>query len=137
MTRSIWQKADLYGQLVVWIISVIPFIYFLPDAIKTSDYYVLFLVHGLGLMIIGLWQTTSAMINLLKAQTNMSVFFRNNLLVGLVLATAFVIWSYMGNVKVPLPPARAYASYYTCSYFLVIDFFSIRYWLFIRRYYRS
>jgi hypothetical protein len=34
MQGSILQKADIFGQAAVWIMSWVPFVYFFPEALK-------------------------------------------------------------------------------------------------------
>ena len=137
MKGSILQKADLYGQAVVWIMSWIPFVYFFPEAFKKSDFYMLVLVHGLGLMIIGIWQMVSCLLNLLQANETDSRFFRTNLLAGIILGVAFFIMASFGMLKIPLDNRKAYMVYVLAFYFLTIDVLAIRYWRKIYRYYQK
>lgn len=137
MKGSILQKADLYGQAVVWIMSWVPFIYFFPEAFKKSDFYMLILVHGLGLMIIGIWQMVSCLLNLLQANDVDSRFFRTNLLAGIILGVAFFIMSSFGMLKIPLDSKKAYMVYVLSIYFITIDVLAIRYWRKIYRHYQK
>lgn len=137
MQGSILQKADLYGQAVVWIMSWVPFVYFFSDAWKKSDFYMLILIHGLGLMIIGIWQMVSCLLNLLQANDVDSRFFRTNLLMGIILGVAFFIIASMGMLKIPLDNKKAYMVYVLGAYFLAIDVLAIRYWRKIYRYYQK
>jgi len=137
MQGSILHKADLYGQAVVWIMSWVPFIYFFSEAWKKSDFYMLILVHGLGLMIIGIWQLVSCLLNLLQANDVDSRFFRTNLLIGIILGVAFFIIASMGMLKIPLDNKKAYMVYVLGAYFLTIDVLAIRYWRKIYRYYQK
>jgi uncharacterized membrane-anchored protein len=136
MQGLILHKADLYGQAVVWIMSWVPFIYYFPEALKKNDFYLLILVHGLGLMIIGIWQLVSCLLNLLQANDADSRFFRTNLLIGIILGVAFFIIASMGMLKIPLNEKKGYMVYVLAMYFLAIDVLAIRYWRKIYRYYQ-
>jgi hypothetical protein len=137
MKGSILQKADLYGQAVVWIMSWVPFIYFFPEAFKKNDFYMLILIHGLGLMIIGIWQMVSCLLNLLQTNDVDSRFFRTNLLAGIILGVAFFIMSSFGMLKIPLDSKKAYMVYVLSIYFITIDVLAIRYWRKIYRHYQK
>lgn len=137
MKGSILQKTDLYGQAVVWIMSWVPFIYFFPEAFKKNDFYMLILIHGLGLMIIGIWQMVSCLLNLLQANDVDSRFFRTNLLAGIILGVAFFIMSSFGMLKIPLDSKKAYMVYVLSIYFITIDVLAIRYWRKIYRHYQK
>ncbi len=137
MKGSILQKADIYGQAVVWVMSWVPFVYFFKDAFKRDDFYMLMLIHGLGLMIIGVWQLVSCLLNLLQSNDADSRFFRTNLLVGIVLGVAFFIMASSGMLKIPLSNRKAYMLYVLAIYFLTIDVLAIRYWRKIYRYYQK
>lgn len=137
MKGSTLQKADIYGQAVVWIISWIPFVYFFKEAFKRDDFYMLMLIHGLGLMIIGVWQLVSCLLNLLLSNDADSRFFRTNLLVGIILGVAFFIMASSGMLKIPLSNRKAYMLYVLAIYFLTIDVLAIRYWRKIYRYYQK
>lgn len=137
MKGSILRQADFYGQAVVWIMSWVPFIYFFAEAVKKSDFYMLILVHGLGLMIIGIWQMVSCLLNLLQANDTDSRFFRTNLLAGIILGIAFFIMVSFGMLKIPLDTKKAYIVYVLAIYFLTIDVLAIRYWRKIYRYYQK
>ncbi len=67
MKKSVWANADVYGQLGVWLLSILPFIFFFTSLFKSHELYTLLLVHALGLLIIGLWQVVSALVNLFMA----------------------------------------------------------------------
>jgi len=137
MKKSIWSNADVYGQIAVWLLSVIPFIYFFPEALRKNDFYMLILVHGLGLLIIGVWQMVSTLLNLLLATEEHKGFFRKNIWVGLVLGLVFFFWAHYGYFKVPLPPAEYRNGYFIGAYFLMVDIAAIRYWRYINRYYKQ
>lgn len=137
MKGLILHQADFYGQAVVWIMSWVPFIYFFAEAFKKSDFYMLILVHGLGLMIIGIWQMVSCLLNLLQANDTDSRFFRTNLLAGIILGIAFFIMASFGMLKIPLDTKKAYMVYVLAIYFLTIDVLAIRYWRKIYRYYQK
>ena len=137
MKGSILQKADIYGQAVVWVMSWVPFIYFFPQAFKKSDFYILILIHGLGLMIIGIWQLVSCLLNLLQANDADSRFFRTNLLIGIILGVGFFIMTSFGMLKIPSDNIKAYMVYILAIYFLTIDALAIRYWRKIYRYYQK
>lgn len=137
MKGSILHKADLYGQAVVWIASWLPFIYFFPEAFKKSDFYMLILIHGLGLMIIGIWQLVSCLMNLLQADHANSRFFRTNLLAGIILGILFFLMASFGMLKIPLANGKAYMVYVLGAYFVTIDVLAIRYWRKIYKYYQK
>ena len=137
MQGSILQKADIFGQAAVWIMSWVPFVYFFPEALKKSDFYMLILVHELGLMIIGIWQLVSCLLNLLQANDTDSRFFRTNLLIGIILGVFFFIMASFGMLKIPLDNRKAYMVYVLAIYFITIDVLAIRYWRKIYRYYQK
>lgn len=137
MQGSILQKADIFGQAAVWIISWVPFVYFFPEALKKSDFYMLILVHGLGLMIIGIWQMVSCLLNLLQANQTDGRFFKMNLLLGIILGIAFFLMAASGMWKIPFDNQKMYAVYVMAIYFLIIDVLVIRYWRKIYRYYQK
>jgi hypothetical protein len=137
MKKSIWCNADIYGQLAVWILSVLPFIFFIQEAFKKNDFYMLLLVHGLGLLIIGIWQMVSTLVNLLFAVEQNKMFFRRNLWVGLILGAVFFVWAYTDNTEFVLPPAKYPQAYLMAVYFLIIDITAFRYWRHINLYYKQ
>lgn len=138
MKGSILQKADLYGQAVVWVMSIVPFIYYFPEAWKKSDFNMLILIHGLGLLIIGIWQLVSCLLNLLQANDSDSRFFRNNLLIGIILGVGFFVMASMGTLDVSMGKKKAYITYVVLGlYFLVIDVLAIRYWRKIFQHYQK
>jgi hypothetical protein len=137
MKKSIWSNADMYGQMLVWLLSVVPFIFFFSSLFKANDFYMLLLVHGLGLLIIGVWQMVSTLINLLLAADEFKGFFRKNILIGTVLAVLFFCWVYSGNFKIPLPATKTYYNYILGLYFLLVDITAIRYWKYIGHYYKQ
>ncbi|MFN3667138.1 MAG: hypothetical protein ACK4S0_13310, partial [Sediminibacterium sp.] len=103
MKKSIWQDADIYGQVLVWALSVFPFIYAFSSLFVASELYIVLLVHGLGLLILGVWQMVSSLVNLLYAEQKGQKFFRNNVFTGLGLGLLFFFWAYTDHFKVPLP----------------------------------
>lgn len=137
MKKSIWANADVYGQLGVWLLSILPFIFFFVSLFKSNEFYTLLLLHALGLLIVGLWQAVSAMINLLIAEKDDKKFFTLNLLIALVLGSMFFAWVYSGNFKIPLPATKTYYNYVLGIYFLVVNIAAIRYWKYIGRYYKQ
>ena len=137
MRKSIWCNADKYGQLAVWIFSVLPFLYFFREASKKGDFYMLLLIHGFGLMVIGLWQVISTMINFLYANTEHKPFFGKNIWVGLVLVLVFFVWVYSGNFSIQLPASQYHNIYFVAGYFLMVDIAVFRYWRYIHRYYKQ
>lgn len=137
MKKSIWANADVYGQLGVWLLSILPFIFFFVSLFKSNEFYTLLLLHALGLLIVGLWQAVSAMINLLIADKDDKKFFTLNLLIALVLGGMFFAWVYSGNFKIPLPATKTYYNYVLGIYFLVVNIAAIRYWKYIGRYYKQ
>jgi len=137
MKKSIWQDADIYGQVLVWALSVFPFIYAFSSLFVASELYIVLLVHGLGLLILGVWQMVSSLVNLLYAEQKEQKFFRNNVFTGLGLGLLFFFWAYTDHFKVPLPLTKEYYNYVLSGYFLVIDIAAIRYWLYIRKYYKQ
>lgn len=137
MKGSILQKADIYGQAVVWVASWIPFFYFIREAVKKDDFFMLILIHGLGLMIIGIWQLVSCLLNLLQANDVDSRFFRTNLLIGIILGVAFFLMASFGMLKIPLDNSKVYMVYVLGAYFLIIDVLAIRYWRKIYHHYQK
>ncbi|TDO28660.1 hypothetical protein [Sediminibacterium goheungense] len=137
MKKSIWANADVYGQLGVWLLSILPFIFFFVSLFKSNEFYTLLLLHALGLLIVGLWQVVSTMINLLIAEKDDKKFFTLNLLIALVLGSMFFAWVYSGNFKIPLPATKIYYNYVLGIYFLVVNIAAIRYWKYIGRYYKQ
>lgn len=137
MKRSVWAGADIYGQLVVWILSVLPFVFFFSAVLKTSDFYLLLLVHGLGLLIVGIWQMASTLVNFFLSTGKHKAFFLKNGLMGVLLGLVFFCWVYSGNFKIPLPPGKIYYNYVLGIYFLCVDIAAIRYWKYIRNYYKQ
>lgn len=137
MKKTIWNDADVYGQMAVWLLSVLPFIFFFSSIFKANEFYTLLLVHGMGLLIIGVWQMVSALVNLLLANKADKQFFWKNILTGVILALAFVCWVYSGNFKIPLPASKTYYNYILGVYFLLVDIAAIRYWKHIRHYYKQ
>lgn len=137
MKKSIWANADIYGQLGVWLLSVLPFIFFFISLFKSNEFYTLMLVHALGLLIVGLWQIVSTLANLFIAETENKKFFRRNLLIALVLGIIFFAWVYTDNFKIPLPATKIYYNYVLGSYFLMVNIAAIRYWKYIGRYYKQ
>jgi len=137
MKRSIWNDADIYGQMAVWLLSILPFIFFFPSLFKANEFYMLLLIHGLVLLIIGVWQMVSALVNLLLAEKVYKQFFRKNILIGAILALVFVFWVYSGNFKIPLPVTKTYYNYVLGIYFLLVDIAAIRYWKHIQHYYKQ
>lgn len=135
MKRSILYQADVFGQLLVWILSLLPFIFFVKDLSKQADFYLLLLVHGLGLMIIGVWQLTSSLLNWLQAEGQQAAFFRQNLVIGIVLGLGFFIWVSVGSFRLSVKPGKEYTMYLCLGYFVLIDILCIRYWRYIYRYY--
>ncbi len=137
MKKSIWANADIYGQLGVWLLSVLPFIFFFTCLFNSNEFYTRMLVHALGLLIVGLWQIVSTLANLFIAETENKKFFRRNLLIALVLGIIFFAWVYTGNFKMPLPATKTYYNYVLGSYFLMVNIAAIRYWKYIGRYYKQ
>lgn len=137
MQHKILYKADLYGQAVVWMASWIPFIYFFREALKKNDFYMLILIHGLGLMIIGIWQMVSCLLNLLQSNEPDTFFFKSNLLTGIVLGVAFFLMASFGMLKIPLDNNKVHMVYVLGGYFLTIDVLAIRYWRKIYQYYQN
>ncbi len=137
MKKSVWANADVYGQLGVWLLSILPFIFFFTSLFKSHELYTLLLVHALGLLIIGLWQVVSALVNLFMADKGDKKFFSRNLLIAGVLGGMFFVWVYSGNFKIPLPATKTYYNYVLGSYFLLVNIATIRYWKYIGRYYKQ
>ncbi len=137
MKTSIWREADRYGQVVVWVLSLIPMVYAFPSLFVASELYIILLVHGLGLLILGVWQMISSLINLLYSDEKGQKFFRTNVFIGIGLGILFFFWAYTDHFKVPLPLTKEYYNYIVSGYFLVIDIAAIRYWLYISKYYKQ
>lgn len=137
MKKSVWANADIHGQLGVWLLSMLPFIFFFTSLFKSNEFYTLMLVHALGLLIIGLWQVVSTLVNLVIAEKDNKKFFSHNLLIALVLGGMFFVWVYSGNFKIPLPATKTYYNYVLGMYFLVVNVAAIRYWKYIGRYYKQ
>lgn len=137
MKKSIWREADRYGQVVVWVLSVIPMVYAFSSLFVASELYILLLVHGLGLLILGVWQMVSSLVNLLYTDLKGQKFFRNNVFIGIGLGALFFYWIYTDHLKIPLPMTKEYYNYVVSGYFLLIDIAAIRYWLYIRKYYKQ
>jgi len=137
MKRSIWYDADIYGQMTAWLLSILPFIFFFSSLFKANDFYMLLLVHGLGLLIIGVWQMVSALVNLSLADKAYKQFFLKNIVIGAILTLVFACWVYSGNFKIPLPVTKTYYNYVLGIYFLLVDIAAIRYWKYIGHYYKQ
>lgn len=137
MKKSVWALADRYGQLGVWLLSILPFILFFASLFKSNEFYSLLLVHALGLLVLGLWQVVSTLVNLFIAKKEDKKFFSRNLMIALILGVLFFAWVYAGNFKIPLPATKTYDNYLLGMYFLVVNMAAIRYWKYTGHYYKQ
>jgi|GEM_PF-1538630 len=130
---------DVYGQLIIWIISVCIFFKMGFDIgfLKNDGWILAVFYHAVGLLVLGAWQTYSSIVYLLRIQGKNAerTFFRNNILTGILLVILFAIIVYvLSNIEDSKAKQMAGTSI-ICVYFLIIHILSIRYWLHIKKLY--
>ncbi len=130
---------DVYGQLIIWILTVLVFSSFWFDTryLNNGAWVLVVFYHAVGLLVLGVWQMFSSIVYYiqLKEKAAENIFFRNNILTGIVLMIFFAIVVYaLSNTEESKTKEMA-GTCFVCFYFLLIHILAIRYWLYIKKLY--
>jgi hypothetical protein len=133
------RKIDLYGQAVTMLISLWPYLFFIWDGHLSGrqDWVIASLYHGLVLLVLGCWQLISSIVNALLMKEKNKNFFIQNALLGMVLGLAFLVFLWDGLDRAGLRPAQQWGDWLVVAYFLLIDVLSVRYWIHLRKTYKT
>ncbi|MBW0177614.1 hypothetical protein [Sediminibacterium sp.] len=130
---------DVYGQLIIWILTVLVFSIFWVDTryLNNSAWVLVVFYHAVGLLVLGVWQMFSSIVYYiqLKEKTAENIFFRNNILTGIVLVIFFAIVVYALSNTAESKTKEITGTCFVCFYFLLIHILAIRYWLYIKKLY--
>lgn len=124
------QKIDLYGQLTFMLLSLTPFLLIFSKGVNYKDVVFFYLYHALFLIVLGVWQVVSTVINY-RTTTNEHVkkFLKNNLLIAfvyLLMFTALLEFNVLGKIM----------DAYLIGILLIADVLVIRYWLRLKNIYQ-
>lgn len=130
---------DVYGQLIIWILAVLVFSIFGFDTryLNNGAWVLVIFYHAVGLLVLGVWQMFSSIVYYiqLKEKAAENIFFRNNILTGIVLIFFFAIAVYALSNTAESKSKEFVGTSFMCFYFLLIHILAIRYWLYIKKLY--
>lgn len=127
MLRS---KIDLYAQLSLMTLSLIPFGFLFESNVKSKDFIFMYLFHGLFLIVLGIWQITCSVLLYKKASDfDQKKYFKNNLFIALFYLGIFIIFLEVKSL-------RKFFDEGIVAFLLIADILVIRFWLYLKKYYQ-
>lgn len=130
---------DVYGQLIIWILAVLVFSNFWFDTryLNNGAWVLVVFYHAVGLLVLGVWQMFSSIFYYiqLKEKAAENIFFRNNILTGIVLIIFFATVVYILSSREQSKTKEIVGTSFMCFYFLLIHILAVRYWLYIKKLY--
>lgn len=124
------KKIDLYAQLSLMVLSLIPFVFVFESKFRSSDFVFMYLFHGLFLIVLGIWQITCSV--LLYKKTNHNIdkkYFRNNLFIALFYLGIFIVF-------LEVKTLRKFFDEGIVAFLLIADILVVRFWIYLKKFYQ-
>lgn len=131
----IWKWIDLYGQLLVWIASLLPLWYMAP-ALQYEYWAVPLLMHAVGLMVLGIWQATGCVAHKVHHGATASPIFAKHLLKWGVVVVLVLIALMMDKLNSLPNLSRGTRKGILVGCLVLVNLLCIQYWIHLRKYYR-
>lgn len=124
------QKTDLYGQLTFMVLSLTPFLLIFSRGVNYKDVVFFYFYHALFLIVLGVWQVLSTVVNYrTNADERVKKFLKNNLLIAfvyLLIFTALLEFDVLGKML----------DTSLIGILLIADALVIRYWFRLKKIYQ-
>lgn len=124
------QKIDLYGQLTFMLLSLTPFLLIFSNGVNYKDVVFFYFYHALFLIVLGIWQVLSTVINYRTTiDESAKKFLKNNLLIAfvyLLIFTALLEFDVLGKML----------DTSLIAILCIADILVIRYWFRLKKMYQ-
>lgn len=128
---TVKQKFDLYGQLILMLLSLTPFLLLLDNAANYKDAIFFYFYHALFLIVLGIWQVLSCIVNYKQTKNDKAKrFLKNNLLIALAYLIIFATLLEFDMLGKMLDIS-------VIGFLLIADGLIIRYWFYLKKLYQS
>ncbi len=132
----IWRKLDLWGQLLVWFLSLVP-LYLLTNDRAGNGWGIVLLLHGLVLLVLGIWQATSSVTNLIRNNKGQGAIFRKNLWIAAGMILLFLLLMAVPATRGVMRSSAVLGRWLLFGYFLLVNLCCFRYWIVLKKFYRD